>query len=80
MMTICVGGTSDQAAFNATTPITTAPTPAQRRAVNLSLNNRAPISVANSTDVSLSDATSATGALVIAHTDIAYAAADSRRR
>ena len=40
-------------------------------------SNRAPIKVANSTDVSLSDATSATGAFVIAQTDIAYAPADS---
>ena len=48
--------------------MTTAPTPAQRRGVNRSFNNRAPMSVANSTDVSRSDATSATGALVIAHT------------
>lgn len=60
-----------QAAFSATTPITTAPTPIQRRVVNFSRSNRAPISVAKSTDVSLSDATNATGALVMAQTDIA---------
>lgn len=71
MPKICVDGAIDQAAFSATTPITTAPTPAQRRNVNFSLSNRAPIRVAKSTDVSLSDATSATGAFVIAHTDIA---------
>src|SRR5512147_1215421 len=60
-----------QATFSATTPATTAPTPSQRRGVRCSFSSRAPISVANSTEVSRSEATRATGALVMAQTEIA---------
>lgn len=58
-------------AFSAMTPTATAATPAQRRGVRCSFSMRAPISVANSTDVSRSEATRATGAFVIAQTEIA---------
>jgi uncharacterized protein YbjT (DUF2867 family) len=61
-----------QAKRSAITPATTIPVPSARRSPNRSFSSHTPISAANSTEVSRSAATDATGARVIAHSAIAY--------
>ena len=57
--------------FNAATPATTLAAPARRGQPKPSLSHTAPISAANSTDVSRSAATAAIGARVIAQRTMA---------